>query len=107
MTGHTHSLSEWAAFGSLGISIHAALSVPYFLLVESESARDFDPRPAVRRALNTDLGARAVVAMFNAQTDLRELAADLRQYTRLSLRETALTVAALLALLLPAAGGTR
>ena len=48
---HTHDLADWFAFVSLGIGIHAALSVPYFLLVESESARDFDPRPAVRRTV--------------------------------------------------------
>lgn len=81
----THDLAEWARFLSLGVGVHAAFSVPYFLFVDSDSARDFDPRPAVRRAL----------------------AADARQYTALSLRDAALTVAALLALLLPVSGGTR
>lgn len=50
VTGHTHTFAEWAQFFLLGVGVHAALSVPYFLFVESESVRDFDPRPAVRRA---------------------------------------------------------
>lgn len=46
----THSLAEWAAFVSLGVSVHAAFSAPYFLLVDADLV-DFDPRPAVRRAV--------------------------------------------------------
>ncbi|MFJ4624295.1 hypothetical protein [Streptomyces sp. NPDC088812] len=36
MSGHTHTLAEWAAFLSLGAGIPAAVSVPYFLLVDAE-----------------------------------------------------------------------
>ena len=43
------SPAEWASFLSLGVSVHAALSVPYFVFVDADLA-DFDPRPAVRRA---------------------------------------------------------
>ena len=72
---HAASLADWFAFLSLGVAAHAGFSVVYFLFVEAEPA-DFDPRPAVRRALDTDLGARAVVAVFNAQTAVRETALD-------------------------------
>lgn len=36
----THSLAEWAAFLSLGVGVHAAFSVFWFLLVDA-SRRDF------------------------------------------------------------------
>jgi len=42
------SPAEWTAFLSLGLSVHAALSVPYFVFVDADLA-DFDPRPVVRR----------------------------------------------------------
>jgi hypothetical protein len=48
----THDLAEWAAFLSLGVGVHAAFSVPYFLLVDADFA-DFDPRPLVRRAIES------------------------------------------------------
>lgn len=48
----THTLAEWAGFLSLGVSGAAAFSAPYHLLVDAEVA-DFDPRPAVRRALES------------------------------------------------------
>ncbi|MFF6781370.1 hypothetical protein [Streptomyces sp. NPDC012510] len=54
MTGHTHSLAEWAAFLSLGVGVHAAFSVVWFLLVDSDSARDFDPRPWLARAIRSE-----------------------------------------------------
>lgn len=111
----THSLSEWAAFLSLGVSIHAAFSAPYFLLVDADHFAW--PRPltaAVDRARPVVWDVSRSEAVYpllrewdDAKHTARELAADLRQYALLSLRETALTVAALLALLLPAAGGTR
>jgi len=90
----------------LSLAIFEACSVPFFLLVDADLA-DFDPRPAVRRVLNTDAGARAVVAVFNAKADAAELAADARIFARLSLREAAVTAAALLALLTITPGATR
>ena len=90
MSGHTHSLGEWAAFLSLGVGVHAAFSVFWFLLVDA-SRTDFprlwqaavDARHAVDRAL----------------ASLLLWVADAAQYARLTVRETALTAAALLALL--------
>lgn len=84
----------------LALAIFEACSVPFFLLVDAD-ASDFDPRPAVRRVLDTDAGARAVVAVFNAKADVAEMAVDARIFARLSLREAAVTAAALLALLVP------
>lgn len=91
---------------SLAVALYAACSVPYFLLVDADPC-DFDPRPAVRRVLNTDVGARLVVAVFNAKADAREFAADARIFTRLSLREAAVSAAALYALLAINPGATR
>lgn len=86
----------------LSISIHAALSVPYYLLVESESARDFDPRPAVRR-----IAGAVHQGAVHAGHDLDRAYATSQRLAVHALRDAALTVAALLALLLPAHGGTR
>lgn len=97
---HTHSLAEWAAFLSLGVGVHASFSVFYFLLVDA-SRSDFprlwqaavDARHAADRALVAGL----------------LWVADAVTYARLTAREAALSVAALLALLLPASpnGATR
>ncbi|MFD9445009.1 hypothetical protein [Streptomyces sp. NPDC060001] len=50
MTYQTHTLAEWAAVLSLGVGGYAALSAPYFLLVDAD-LEDFDPRPMVRRVV--------------------------------------------------------
>lgn len=96
MTGHTHSLGEWAAFLSLGLGVHAAFSVFYFLLVDA-SRSDF-PRlwqAAVHARHDAD---RALVAGFRW---VEAVVLD----ARLTARDAALTAAALLALLLPATEG--
>jgi hypothetical protein len=49
----THSLAEWASVLSLGIGVHSAFSVFYFLLVDA-SRRDFDPRPLLARAVRSE-----------------------------------------------------
>ncbi|MBP5870915.1 hypothetical protein [Streptomyces scabiei] len=49
----THSLAEWASVLSLGIAVHAAFSVPYFLLVDAARG-DFDPRPLLARAVRSE-----------------------------------------------------
>jgi len=54
LVSQTHDLAEWAAVLSLGIGVHASFSVPYFLLVDSDSARDFDPRPLLGRAIRSE-----------------------------------------------------
>ncbi|MDX2696033.1 hypothetical protein [Streptomyces ipomoeae] len=51
---HTHDLAEWASVLSLGIAVHASFSVFWFLLVDSDSARDFDPRPLLARAIRSE-----------------------------------------------------
>lgn len=57
MSYQTHDLAEWAAFLSLGLGVHAAYSVPYFLLV------DFDPRCL----LDTRAGDRLCVEIVRAK----------------------------------------
>jgi len=108
---HTTTLAEWAQMTSLAVSLYAALSVPYFLLVDADRA-DFRLQalaslPLPRLLLDTDAGGRLVVAVFNAKADARELAVDVRTFARLSLREAAVTAAALLALLTITPGATR
>ena len=48
----THTVAEWLSMLSLASSGFSAFSAPYFLLVDADRS-DFDPRPAVRRALET------------------------------------------------------
>lgn len=98
---HTNSPAEWAAFLSLGVSVWSAGSGLVLLTVDAD-LDDFDPRPAVRRA-------RGAVhqAAVHAGHDLNRAIATSQRTASYALREAALTVAALLALLLPAAGGTR
>lgn len=94
----THSLAEWASVLSLGIGVHASFSVFYFLLVDA-SRSDF-PRlwqAAVHARHDVD---RAVAAGLL-------LIADAALYARLTARETALTAAALLALLTITPGDVR
>lgn len=86
----THTLAEWAAFLSLGVSVPAALSVPYFLTVDADLA-DFDPRPAVRRARPVVWDATRSEALYPL---LREW-----DNARHSARDAVIDVAALLLLL--------
>lgn len=91
------SPAEWGEAAFLGLGV---IGVYGFVLAFAEAdLAYFDPRPLVRRALGSDAGARLVVAVFNAKCDVREFAADARVYARLSLREAALTGAALFTLL--------
>lgn len=68
---HTHDLSEWAAFLSLGVGVHAALSVPYFLAVDADLA-DFAPRPAVSRLVESGRVDLLLIAVADAKYDVRE-----------------------------------
>jgi len=63
---HTHDLSEWAAFLSLGVGVHAALSMPYFLFVDANLA-DFDPHPLLARAVD-----RLLVEVVRAKGGVRD-----------------------------------
>jgi hypothetical protein len=96
--GHTHTAAEWLAFLCLGIGGHAAFSVPYFLLVDA----DFALPPAVRRA------AGAVhQGVVDAGHDLNRWLAVVQRAAALSLRDAAISLAALLALLSSAPEATR
>lgn len=97
----THSPAEWAAFLSLGTGISAAVSIPFFLLVDADPA-DFDPRPVVWRLVESGRLDPLLIAVAAVKADVREALADARQFARLSLRDAAISLAALLALLLPA-----
>lgn len=102
----THTLAEWAAFLLLGVGAHGALSVPYFLAVDADLA-DFDPRPAVSRVLESGRLDLLLIAVADAKYDVREFVTDARQLAAFSLRDAAISLAALLALLFPASEATR
>lgn len=101
------SPAEWAQMTSLAVALYASLSAPYFLLVDAEVWAW--PRPVmaavdrVRLAVWDVTRSEAAYPLLrgwdNARHACRELAAEARVYVRLSLREAAVTVAALLALL--------
>ncbi|GAB2731460.1 hypothetical protein [Streptomyces bullii] len=95
-------LNDWAAALSLAIAGYGALSVPYFLLVDADPA-DFDPRPAMRRALDSGRLDPALIAVANT----RHAATEAADRARALPRETALTVAALLMLLTATPEATR
>jgi hypothetical protein len=97
----THDLAEWAAFLSLGVGVHASFSVGWFLLVDSDSVRDFDPRPAVYRALESGRFDAVLIAIPAAKDTARAAAVRVQRAPL----DAALTAAALLALLLPATEG--
>jgi hypothetical protein len=98
---HSHTLDEWLAMVCLAVSGYAALSSPYFLLVDADLA-DFDPRPALART-RSPLWQGAV----HAGHDLNRAIAACERVAKAAVKDAARSVAALLALLLPAAGGTR
>jgi hypothetical protein len=85
--------AEWAAFLSLGVSVHAALSVPYFVLVDADLA-DFDPRPALART-RSPLWQGAV----DAGHDVNRMTATGQRVSAAALRDAAISLAALLLLL--------
>ena len=87
MTANTHPPSEWAAFLSLGVSVWASLAAAIWLTADAK-ATDFDPRPTLRRALQSPAADRVLVEIVNA---------------RLTLRDAAVWLAALLMLLAPSA----
>lgn len=100
-TIHVHSLDEWLAMICLAVSGYAAFSAPYFVLVDADPS-DLDPRPAVRRLL-------VVVhqGAVYAGHDVNRAIATTRRVSKAAVKDAALTVAALLALLLPVPEATR
>jgi hypothetical protein len=111
----THTPAEWAEALSLAAGAYAALSVPYFLLVDAELA-DFDPRPAARRALESGRLDRLVHAYHDVNWALASawhIADEAAEYARHAARDAvrrghhaprdaAISAAALLMLLSPA-----
>ena len=100
------SASEWAQMVSLSVGLYAAVSAPFFLLVEADHFAW--PRPvmaAVERFRPVMWSAARSAPVYpllrewdNARHTVCEAASEARLYALLSLRENALTVAALLAL---------
>lgn len=72
---NTTTVADWAAYTSLAVGAYATGCAFLYLLVDASLA-DFDPRPLVRRVLDTDVAARLLVALFNAQTAVREACLD-------------------------------
>lgn len=89
-----------AAAISLGVGAAAAVSLPVLLLSDAHRS-DFDPRPALRRVVESGRVDGLLVAVTGVQHDARELVAGVVLDARLTARETALTAAAFLALLVP------
>ena len=54
----------------LSVSAFAAVSAPYHVVVDADLA-DFDPRPAVRRALESGRLDPLLIAVANAKFDVR------------------------------------
>jgi hypothetical protein len=54
----------------LAVSVHAAYSIPYFLFVDARLA-DFDPRPAVRRAIESGRFDTVLTVVGPAKRDAR------------------------------------
>ncbi|MEJ8671924.1 hypothetical protein WKI71_36840 [Streptomyces sp. MS1.AVA.1] len=73
MNTHTHTSAEWAAFLSLGVS-GGAIWTGLFLLVVDADLEDFDPRPALRRVVESPAADRVLIAVTNARHNLREAA---------------------------------
>jgi hypothetical protein len=95
----THDLTEWAAFLSFGLGFTATGWLLWLLLFEPLLDCDLDPRPMVRRAIESGRVDPVRCAVANAKHDARAAAARARHVPR----DAAITVAALLALLIPTA----
>jgi hypothetical protein len=106
MTAHTHSLADWLAMVCMAVSGYGAFSAPYFLLVDAARS-DFDPRPALARLIESGRLDALLIAVGPALVDARDAVTDVRAFARLTLRNAALSVAALLTLLTPSPEVTR
>lgn len=97
----THSPAEWASFLSLGVGVHAAFSVPYFLLVDASRAdfpRLWQAAVNARHDLNWAISSGRHLAdefALDARLTLRDAATQAR---RVPIR-AAISAATLLALL--------
>jgi hypothetical protein len=93
---NTHDLSEWAAFLSLGTGLTATGWLLWLLLFEPLLNCDFDPRPAVRRAIESGRVDPVLCAVANTRCWARE-----------KTRQAALSAAVFLLLLTAPKGVTR
>jgi hypothetical protein len=75
VTGHTHSLDEWLAMVCIAVSGYASFSAPYFLLVDAD-LKDFDPRPPLRRLVQSEAVYPLLREWDNACHAARETARD-------------------------------
>ena len=75
MTGHTHTLADWAAMVCMAASGYGSFSVFYFLLVDAD-ASDFDPRPAFRRLVESGRLDWLLIAVNELRTDVRDAVLD-------------------------------
>ncbi|MEU9670334.1 hypothetical protein AB0E25_33130 [Streptomyces bobili] len=96
--------AEWVSAGSAGLSAVSLIGLA-MAFVDAD-AEYFDPRPAVVRAVAAGRFDPLLIRVANARFDVREMAAETRAFLALSLRENAVTVAALL-MLLTASEATR
>lgn len=88
-------LNDWAAAGSLGLSAIALIALA--LAFADADAADFDPRPAVRRAIESGRFDPALTAVANTRRAAHEAVDRIRKAPR----DAAITAAALLALTIP------
>lgn len=96
--------AEWVSAGFAGLSAVSLIALA-LAFVDADAAY-FDPRPAVARAVAAGRFDPVLIRAANARFDAREMAADARAFLVLSLRENALTAAALL-MLITASEATR
>jgi hypothetical protein len=66
----THSLADWSAFLLLGVGGAAAFSAPFHLFVDADLV-DFDPRPALSRAVESGRLDLLLIAVADAKYDVR------------------------------------
>ncbi|MET8826022.1 hypothetical protein ABZX40_13195 [Streptomyces sp. NPDC004610] len=98
MTHHL-TLADLASALSLGVAGTAVWSGLFLLVVDAE-VTDFDPRPAVRRALDSPVADRLLIAVGPALYDVRRA-------VRAAAHEAVVSAAFFLLLLTAPAGGTR
>ena len=111
----TTTASEWAQMASLSVGLYAAVSTPYFLLVEADHFAWPRPvmaavdrvKPVVWSAVRSGPVYPLLREWDNARHTVCEAASEARQFALLSLREACLTAAALLALLTITPGDAR
>lgn len=75
MTGHTHTLADWAAMTCMAASGYSAFSFFYFLLVDA-ALTDFDPRPALARLVESGRLDPLLIAVGPLWAAARETARD-------------------------------